>query len=160
MRMSIYRNIYAGLGAGSVAAIIAILVSLPLNSPDDILFNSVSVGFMAIGFGAVSGYAWHRSNGPGLLNRRYVAASLGLSVAALAVALAAQTQFDNAVEFTVPLALIPIVVSVVGTPFAARTSRFGIWFYGVLVIAAVILSISLVGQGDQESGSLSLPPPP
>ena len=48
MRMSIYRNIYAGLGAGSVAAIVVVLISLPLNSPDDILFNSASVGFMAI----------------------------------------------------------------------------------------------------------------
>lgn len=157
--MSIYRNIYAGLGAGSVAAIIVVLVSLPLNSPDDILFNSASVGFMSIGFGALVGYAWHGSDGPGLLNRRYVVVSLGISVAALAVALAAQTQLDNAVEFTVPLTLIAIVVSVVGTPFAARSSRFGIWFYGLLVIAAVVLSISLVGQGDQESGSLSLPPP-
>jgi len=160
MRMSIYRNIYAGLGAGSVAAIIVVLVSLPLKSPDDILFNSASVGFMSIGFGAVCGIAWHRSGSNRLLNRRYVAASLGISVAALAVALGAQTQLDNAVEFTVPLTLIAIVVSVVGTPFAARSARFGIWFYRFIVLVAVVLSISLVGQGDQESGSLSLPPPP
>ena len=76
------------------------------------------------------------------------------------MALAAQTQFDNAVEFTVALALISVVINVVGTPFAAQSSRIGIWPYGALVVVAVVLSISLAGQGDQESGSLSLPPPP
>ena len=136
------------------------LISLPLNSPDDILFNSASVGFMPIGFRAVCGIAWHRSGGNRFLNRRYVAASVGLSVAGLMVALAAQTQFDNAVEFTVPLCLISVVISVVGTPFAAQSSRIGNWPYGALVVVAVVLNISLAGQGDQESGSLSLPPPP
>ena len=136
------------------------LISLPLNSPDDILFNSASVGFMAIGFGAVSGIARHRSDGNRFLYRRYVAASVGLSVAGLMVALAAQTQFDNAVEFTVPLALISFVISVVGTPFTAQSSRIGNWPYGAHEVVAVVLNISLSGQGDQESGSLSLPPPP
>jgi len=124
-----------------------VLISLPFNSPDDILFNLASVGFMAIGFGAVCGIVWHRSGGNRLLNRRCVAASVGLSVAWLTVALAAQTEFDNAVEFTVPLALISVVISVAGTPFAAQSSRIGIWPYGALVVVAVVLRISLAGQG-------------
>jgi hypothetical protein len=158
--MSIYRNIYSGLGAGSVGGIVAVLVSLPLKSPDDILFNSASVGFTAIGFGAVCGVSWHKSGAERLLNRRYLAASFGLLVAGLAIASAAQTQFDNAVEFAIPLALISVIIPVVGTPIAASSSRTGTWLNGVLVIVAIVLSVALAGQGDQESGSLSLPPPP
>ena len=46
--MAVTRNIFAGLGAGAVAAIIAVLVSLPLESPDDIRLNSATVGFAAL----------------------------------------------------------------------------------------------------------------
>ena len=34
----------AGITAGALAAIVAVLVSLPLKSPDDSLLNSASVG--------------------------------------------------------------------------------------------------------------------
>jgi hypothetical protein len=53
--LNFYRNISAGLGVGSVAAIIAILISLPLESPDDIIFNAASVGLAAVGFGGLAG---------------------------------------------------------------------------------------------------------
>ena len=158
--MSIYRNIYAGSGAGAVAAIIAVLVSLPLESPDDIVLNAASVGFGALGLGFVSGIAWHRYGSDDMFNRRYVASSIGLLVASLAIAAAAQLQLEDALLFTVPLALISAVISIVGTPIAATNARIGNWIPGLLVILAVVLSIALAGQSDQESGSLTLPPPP
>jgi hypothetical protein len=158
--MNLYRNISAGLGVGSIAAIIAVLVSLPLESPDDIIFNAASVGFAAIGFGALTGFMWHSSKSDLPVSRAYLASSLGLIVAALAVAGAAQMEFDDAVTFTVPLALISSVIPVVGTPIAAKSEKFQNWNYLVLVVVAVVLSIVLAGQGDQEPGSLSLPPPP
>lgn len=158
--MSAYRNISAGLGSGSIAAIIAVLVSLPLESPDDIVFNSASVGFAAIGFGGLTGLAWHWSLSDVPIKRPYLASSLGLIIAALAVAVAAQTQFDDAMIFTVPLALISVVIPVIATPVAAKSSRFENWNYFIVVAIAVVLSIVLAGQGDQESGSLSLPSPP
>ena len=79
---------------------------------------------------------------------------------AFAIATGAQTQFDNAVQFTVPLAVITAVIAVIGTPVVAMNERIGIWTSGLLVIVAVALSLALAGQADQESGSLSLPPPP
>ena len=84
--MVFYRNISAGLGVGSVAAVIAVLVSLPLESPDDIIFNSASVGFAAIGFGGLTGLAWHWSKSDVPVSRPYYASAIGLIVAALAVA--------------------------------------------------------------------------
>ncbi|MCH7983410.1 MAG: hypothetical protein J4O01_09730 [Chloroflexi bacterium] len=161
----LYRNVIAGLGAGAVAAIVAILISLPLKSPDDILFNTASVGIATLGIGAVNGLLWHWSAVNLPLNRRYVFTSLGLLTVALAVAAGAQTQFDSAVAFTVPLALLAVLITVVATPFVAINRRAGLWFAkpwtsAVLIVVAVALSLALAGQGDQESGSLSLPPPP
>lgn len=147
-----------GLGIGSISAIIAVLVSLPLESPDDIVFNAGSVGFGAIALGGLTGLAWHWSGGA--VDRRYFAGSLGIVVASLAVAGAAQTQFDDAVLFTVPLALISAIVPIIGVPVISKSERVRIWNYWLLVVIAVAVSVSLAGQGDQESGSLSLPPPP
>jgi len=158
--MSIYRNIYAGVSAGAVAAIIAVLVSLPLESPDDIVLNAASVGFGALGVGFVSVIAWHRYGSDDMFNRQYVASSIGVLVASLVIAFAAQLQFEDGLLFTIPLALISAGISIVGTPIAATNARIGNWIPGLLVILAVALSIALAGQGDQESGSLTLPPPP
>jgi Na+/proline symporter len=158
--MSIYKNLYAGLGAGAVAAIIAVLVSLPLESPDDIVFNAASVGFAALIVGAVSGLIWHWMTSDGATSRAYIAGSVVLAIVVLVIASLAQTQFDDAVMFTVPLAIIVAVISTVGTPFAASNERLGNWSIAVFVVVAVGLSLALAGQGDQESGALSLPPPP
>ena len=158
--MSVYRNIYAGLGAGSIAAIVAVFVSLPLESPDDIILNAASVGFGALIVGAINGFLWHLASANSLLNRRYVVLSALLFVGVVAVAIFAQTQFDDPLSFTLPLALIIAALSIVGTPVIATNERIQIWLPGLLVVIAVALSIALAGQGDQESGSLSLPPAP
>ena len=146
--------------AGAIASMVAIGASLPLESPDDIIFNSASVGFSVLLMGGVNGVLWHWSLPEKWFNRRYLLTSVGLVAASLAVATGAQTQFDNAIEYTVPLALIGSVGTVVLTAFIGTRPRFGIWLQGFLVVIAVALSIGLAGQGDQESGSLSLPPPP
>ncbi|MBN4064238.1 hypothetical protein JYU04_00720 [Dehalococcoides mccartyi] len=158
--MLVFRNISTGLGVGSLGAIVAILVSLPLESPDDIIFNAVSVGFAAIVIGGLSGVIWHWSKSDHAVRRQYIVGSIGLFVAAMAVAIGAQTQFDDAVVFTIPIALIATLVPIFGTPIAAKSNKFRIWNYWVLVLIAVVASIALAGQGDQESGSLSLPSPP
>ncbi|HIF73201.1 MAG TPA: hypothetical protein EYQ61_11690 [Dehalococcoidia bacterium] len=157
--MNFYRSISAGLGVGSIAAIIAILISLPLKSPDDILFNAASVGFAAVGFGGLAGLSWHWSQRDLAVGRQYLASSIGMIVAALAVAAAAGLQFEDALVFTVPLALISSIIPIVGTPIAAKSEKFRNCNYLLLVAIAVAMSIALAGQGDQESGSLSLPPP-
>jgi hypothetical protein len=158
--MSIYKNLYARLGAGAVAAIIVVLVSLPLESPDDIVFNAASVCFASLIVGAVSGLIWHLTTDDGAINRAYIVGSAVVVVLVLVVASLVQTQFDDAVIFTVPLAIIVAAVSTIGTPFVGSRDRLGNWSIAILVVVAVGLSLALAGQGDQESGSLSLSPPP
>ncbi|MDA1280402.1 MAG: hypothetical protein O3B95_10265 [Chloroflexi bacterium] len=133
---------------------------MPLASPDDVLFNSTSVGLVILLVGAVNGFLWHWATPANFMNRRYAMSIAALGLGSLAIALSAQTQFDRAASFTVPLVVTGVVITAALTPFLARTQKGGIWIHGLLVLVAVALSIGLAGQGDQESGSLSLPPPP
>jgi hypothetical protein len=120
--MSIYKNLYARLGAGAVAAIIVVLVSLPLESPDDIVFNAASVCFASLIVGAVSGLIWHLTTDDGAINRAYIVGSAVLVVLVLVVASLVQTQFDDAVIFTVHLAIIVAAVSTIGLPSLAQAT--------------------------------------
>ena len=165
MSTALFRNVSAGLGAGAVAALVAVLVSLPLESPDDIRFNSATVGLATLAIGAVNGLLWHWSMAGLPVNGRYIVTSLGLLIVGLAVAVGLQTQFDRAISFTVPLAIVAVSITVIATPFAAVNQGSGHWIarprtYAGLAIIAVALSLVLAGQGDQESGTLTLPPPP
>lgn len=158
--MVVTRNIFAGLGAGAIGAIIAVLISLPLESPDDIRLNSATVGLAALAVGLISGGIWQVSRSVYEASRRYWLLSIGLEIVILLVAALAQTQMDDALVFTMPLALIIAVCSIFLTPVFATMPKYGNWKSIVLVIVAVVLSIALTGQGDQESGTLTLPPPP
>jgi hypothetical protein len=158
--MSLYRNIYTGLTAGAIAALVAIGASIPLISPDDALFNSASVGFAILAMGAVNGILWNWADPERWLNRRYLLTSIALLFVALGIAGSVQTQLDNATEFTIPLAMIGVVATLILTPLLNSNEKTEIWRNGFLALIAVVVSIALAGQGDQESGSLSLPPPP
>ena len=153
-------NIFAGLGAGAIGAIIAVLISLPLESPDDIRLNSATVGLAALTVGLISGGIWQVSRSVYEASRQYWLFSIGLGIVILVVAALAQTQLDDALVFTMPLALIVAVCSIFLTPVFATMTKYGNWKSIVLVVVAVVLSIALAGQGDQESGTLTLPPPP
>ena len=68
-------------------------------------------------------------------------------------------------ELLAVMAIVAVLVTAIATPFVAVNQRNGLWvgkpwISAALVVAAVALSQVLAGLGDQESGSLSLPPPP
>ena len=48
----------AGIVAGSISAVVAALVSLPLRSPDDALLNSATVTLAALAAGVAAGLLW------------------------------------------------------------------------------------------------------
>ena len=48
-----------GLIAGSIAAMVATLVSLPLRSPSDAILNSATVAVGVLTVGLVAGMAWN-----------------------------------------------------------------------------------------------------
>ena len=152
----------AGLTAGAIAAVIVALVSLPLHSPVDSVFNSATVSIAAIAVGLIAGLLWMR------LSERimwYGISLAGLFIIVLAAALAGESVLDRLASFTIPLAAIAIIVCAVLTPLLASffvRPELGLlkWLPVPALIVALVLGFGLITQGDAESGDLALPPPP
>ncbi len=151
----------AGLTAGSIAAIVAVLASLPLRSPSDTLLNSASVALAGLLAGVVAGLIW-QSVGRSAGRYGYFAGvwSLLFIPATVAVVFIGRAQLDHFVAFALPLAAIVFVVTGLLTPAIPRYFPWLKWWGAVIAIGlAVVAGISLVGQTDQESGELQLPEP-
>ena len=149
----------AGIIAGSVAAVAASLLSLPLRSPDDILLNSGSVTVGSLVAGVAGGVLWRLAAGS--RRRVLVFAALWAAgfAAVVAVSVIGETWLDHLARFALPLAAVVFALIGVLTPVLDRTPIARSW----LVLAgavgvALAVGIGLAGQGDQESGRLELPP--
>ena len=96
----------AGLTAGSIAAVVAALVSLPLRSPDDALLNSATVVIAALIAGLAAGALWRYS----ARSKRHRTVFAGVWTAAFGAAAllswAGETQLDRFLPFALPLAAI------------------------------------------------------
>ena len=149
----------AGICAGSISALVAVLVSLPLRSPDDILLNSATVAIGSLIVGAASGTLWRL-----LANsrKRRVTFALVWGIAfglAALFALVGETQLDHFLGFVLPLAAIVFPLTGLLTALLAKTQLVGKrWLAPVAVAIALAVGIPLAGRGDEESGRLELPP--
>ena len=153
------RPVLAGLVSGSAAAVVASLVSLPLRSPDDILFNSATVTVGVLFVGLAAGALWRVLSGRNRYTAFGVLWSVGFGLVA-AAAFLAQTQLDRVVPYALPLAAIAFPVIGVGTLAGGRASVLKPWVAAVAIAAALGVGIGLSGIGDEESGELKLPPRP
>ena len=151
--------IRAGLLSGSVAAIAAALVSLPLESPHDGLVNSATVVVITLIAAAVAGFVWKRlPEGQSRTKRFLIFILVGFLLVAGATALM-QTQVERSLSFGLPVAALVAVVIGAGVPLLADKGRALPWWLALAAVAvALAVGIALTGQGDQESGELQLPP--
>ena len=152
--------VQAGLTAGSVAAIAAVLVNLPLEAPTDTFFNGGSVMVGALAVGLADGALWRATEGRG--TRQWVVFHsvhwLVFAIVAIA-AVVGETQLERSVSYILPLAGVVFGLTGFITPHLARAgSWLPRWATALLLLLAVGLGIALAGQGDQESGRLELPP--
>ena len=150
----------ASIVAGSIAAVVAALVSLPLRSPDDILLNSATVVIGALLAGIASGVIWRLLSG----HRRrpllfLLCGCLGFGLIAL-LAAAGETQLDHFAAFVLPLGAIVVFADRIVDPMAWRAGpcRGPKWLPVAALVVALAVGIGLAGQGDEESGKLELPP--
>ena len=151
----------SGLLAGSAAAIIAVLVSLPLRSPTDTLLNSASVALASVLAGALAGALWWAFRGSNFRSVRFLVIwTLVFIPAAAAVALYGRTQLDHFTAFVLPLAgIIYLVTGILTIAIPRYLPGYPWWCAPVAVAVALVLGFGLITQTDQESGRLELPPP-
>ena len=150
----------AGITAGAIAAIIAVLVSLPLKSPDDVLLNSASVGIASLLVGLLSALMWRMliNTEKRVKNYAILWAVSSVTVGSMLIS-AFAVQLDNLVPFALPLTIIVCVVTGVLTPIFGRDpSPLRWWAAPVAVALTLALAIPLAEVGDEPSGRLELPP--
>lgn len=150
-----------GLIASAVAAGVASLIQLPLTSPDDAVLNSGTVTIAALAAGLYLGaLSMALSRRPAGMLLYAGAAALSFGAVAVCALISEQALLDGSIEFMVPVAAIvfaiatPLVV-LTGMAPLPRMAQYG--GTGVAVVAALAIGIGLSGQGDAESGELSLP---
>ena len=148
-----------GLIGGAVAAVVAVLASLPLHSPNDALFNTLFVAIGALLMGFAGGALWAvlaKRRNPRML---FLLSWMVAFAVAIGVAFSMSTRLDRAISFGVPIAVITFGIIALSMMLEPRLRPLSSWRVAlVAVIAAGALGGALITQGDQESGELSLPP--
>ncbi len=148
----------AGLLSGSIAAVAASLLQLPLHAPTDTVFNSGTVTVGALLTGVVAGATWRITAGRRLGTRLYFAACAAGFGGVVLLAFLAASQLDRSVSYIVPVAAVVFGVTASLTPLCARSRASARWWLVLLaVVFAAGVGAGLAGVGDQESGRLELP---
>lgn len=155
-------KILIGLVSGGVAAVIASLVALVLDSPDDAVFNTATVSIGALVMGLVAALLWaavkDRPNGAVL----YFGV-LAVAYAALAgAAVAGEPELERLATYVTSLAAIVFAVVALLTPVLAGLELPPLAAYGAPLAAAAgafALGMTLTLVDDDPSGELSLPDP-
>ena len=148
-----------GLTGGAVAAVVAALVSLPLHSPNDALFNTLAVAIASLVVGLAAGVLWSLLSGGHSPRLRFGLLWLIAIGVVIGIAFGMNTQLDRSVSFGVPLAAI--IFGLVGASMylQACLRLLDSWRVAIIgVVVALALGGALATQGDQESGRLELPP--
>ena len=149
-----------------VGGLFALVVGLPLTSPDDLFGNTASIAVLSLGGAVVFGLIWANVSGGGPRRiRAYTTACIGLFGMTVVAALLIESIGDisNTVSYVVPIASVVFVSTAVFTPIIDRTVRKPVSLYlGLLLSVATIASGVIMAYyqvGFTEPPSLSLPPP-
>ena len=154
--------------SGTVGAVIVMLVSLPLQSPNDLAINAFSVSIWAAAAAWIMARVWswlYQFRGK-MEVRRFVAINVGVFVVAMLVAAAVERLYElaNLVNFTAPLVAIELASVTFG---AAVLGRY--WPNNSMTVFIAIFPFLVVGVGAalmffevgfNQPPTLTLPPPP
>ena len=152
--------IATGLFAGSVAALVGIILNLPLESPSDAYLNSASVAVTSVAAGLGAGLFWREL---GRFPRHHVTIFIvGLALVFALVSLVAvvgETYIERSITYIIPLSAAVLGVTCVLTIVLMRfRSTLSWWLIALTTVMALGVGLALAGQGDQEDGRLELPP--
>lgn len=152
------RKLLAGLTGGAVGALVASLLSLPLESPDDVVFNTFTVSLGALVAGVAMGVVWWALPERPPRLALFGAACLGGFAVAVVLAFVFEAALEGALGFMIPLAAVVFACIAFVTPFVSSAPWGRAWVAApALTAVALALGIGLMGQGDEDSGRLELP---
>jgi hypothetical protein len=148
--------ILAGLAAGSVGAIAASLIALPIHTPDELVANSITITIAALVIGALSGLLWRRIRATSNATRTFALTMVGaFIVTMMAVAIIDQTALDRFIPYAAAVSLVIFLSVGLLTPAFSRAVA-PLWAALIPVVIALIVGFGLVGRGTSTSGDLSL----
>ncbi|MBM4405973.1 MAG: YceI family protein [Chloroflexi bacterium] len=154
------RSLAAGLVSGGITAFITAAVSLPLNSPDDVVFNTGTVAIACILAGIAAGLIWHISERRNMALSGMLWISAVAFLAVLGVSLLAEyapgAPLDGVASYVIPLGATAIVLLTVTLPFIAIGELHRPPVLIVTLSVGLGFGIALAGVGDEPSGKLSL----
>ena len=133
----------AGLAAGSVGAIAASLISLPVDSPNDTVANPLTVAAIAMIIGALSGLVWQRVRATTNGARSFVIAMIaGLVVVLSTLAIIEWTAGGGWFGYAALTASVIFLSVVLLTPVISRAVA-PVWAAMIPVALAVIVALGL-----------------
>ncbi|MFA7296323.1 MAG: YceI family protein [Dehalococcoidia bacterium] len=143
-----------GLIAGALGALAAVLLSLPLHSPDDIFLNSLTVGLGTGVLAVAAGALW---SALGRARLRTFEAVVGTGfLATLVAAFLGESLLSGLVAYAAPLAAVAFGAIAVLTPMI-DARRVPTWSGAVALVVPLGLGVALMGQVDTKREALALP---
>ncbi len=133
----------AGLAAGSVGAIAASLISLPVTSPNDTVANPLTVTAVAMIIGALSGLVWQRVRATTNGARSFVIAMVaGLLVVLSTLAIIEWTAGGGWFTYTALVTSVIFLSVILLTPVVSRAVA-PVWAVMIPVVLAVVVAVGL-----------------
>lgn len=148
--------ILAGLAAGSVGAIAASLIALPIHTPDELVANSVTITIVALIIGALSGLLWRRIRASSNASRTFALAMVsGFAITMMAAAIIDQTALNRLIPYAGAVSLVIFLSIGLLTPVFARAIAPA-WAVLIPVVLSLIVGFGLFGRGTKTDGALEL----
>ena len=148
--------ILAGVAAGSVGAIAASLIALPIHTPDELVANSLTVTIAALVIGALSGFLWRRIRATTNASRPFALAMIGAFVITMmAAAIIDQTSLERFIPYAGAVSLVIFLAVGLLTPVFSRA--VAPWWAALIpVVIALVVGFGLFGRGTATDGALEL----
>ncbi|MEA3502959.1 MAG: hypothetical protein U9R47_09320 [Actinomycetota bacterium] len=135
--------VVAGVAAGSVGAIAASLISLPVTSPNDTVANPLTVTVVAMIIGALSGFVWRSVRATSNGARTFVIAMVaGLFVVLSAFAIIEWTAGGGWFTYSALVAIVVFLSIGLLTPAISRAVA-PVWAAMIPVVLAFVVAVGL-----------------